>query len=690
VELKAEKRSLRKLLSVEEQQFRIPPYQRPYAWTSEQVDDLWDDLAGNVTGSHFLGSVVLSTEEEMRPQVIDGQQRLTTLMLLLSVLRDACHERGLTQVVDRINKRLIADDLASGDAYFKFKSSPANWPVFRDLVLRGPGDVSRKTVDDFDKHTRERNRPLLNNLSRLRTHLANRLSTLPEHQQDTWLEQLHKFLMERVELVVIEVENLADAFLLFETLNDRGLQLSAADLLKSHLLGEVARTGGDEDVDAAAADWDSMLEDLGAQVDVSRFLRHYLLARHTKVQKENVFGFFKLLIADSGAIAVLNDLRKAAANYGEFEAPDRIAHEPTRRVLKDLQTLRATSCYIALLPARRYLSERDFLDYARLAEVLTFRYSSVVGLGTNELERKYHDAARLLLESEGSRLPESRAALVAAMPGPEQFTVAFERLTMGRQYLLRYALRKIEQSIAPGLEKEIKTSDLVHIEHVMPQTLSPEWRLALGEDVARHGEFVNRWGNLTLFFAGLNIPASNKAFEEKKSYYVDSQVDLTRRLCEYETWGPAQIEERQRWLAEVAEQLWRVDELTSASPVTTPSETLERFRAATGELWSRVEPLCVETSTDEMRQLAERLPAHLVAHQGHKEQAEQLSNLLLALLAPWDAYDASQRTVARAAAAYFLEAVDAVPDELEGGLADDEVVVRAALEALGIEESAAA
>src|SRR3954471_7839175 len=148
MELKAEKRSLRKLLSVEEQQFRIPPYQRPYAWTSEQVDDLWDDLAGNVTGSHFLGSVVLSSEEEMRPQVIDGQQRLTTLMLLLSVLRDACHERDLKSVVDRINKRLIADDLASGDAYFKFKTSPANWPVFRDLVLRGRGDPARKADDD--------------------------------------------------------------------------------------------------------------------------------------------------------------------------------------------------------------------------------------------------------------------------------------------------------------------------------------------------------------------------------------------------------------------------------------------------------------------------------------------------------------------------------------------------------------
>src|SRR3954464_2159233 len=132
----------------------LPPYQRPYAWTSEQVDDLWDDLAGNVTGSHFLGSVVLSSEEEMRPQVIDGQQRLTTLMLLLSVLRDACHERDLKSVVDRINKRLIADDLASGDAYFKFKTSPPNWPVFRALVLGGPGAPAGKAAEDFDKPTR--------------------------------------------------------------------------------------------------------------------------------------------------------------------------------------------------------------------------------------------------------------------------------------------------------------------------------------------------------------------------------------------------------------------------------------------------------------------------------------------------------------------------------------------------------
>lgn len=677
MELTAEKKSLKNLLAVAEQQFRIPPYQRPYAWTSEQIDDLWDDLLDNLGGGHFLGSLVLSAEDEARPQVIDGQQRLTTLMLLLAALREESHARGLTKQVQRIDARLVADDLADGDAYFKFKTGSVNWPVFRDVVLRGPMDAGRKVPDDFDKATRARNRPLLDNLSRLRGHLAAQLAKVPEAEQPSWLETFHKFLMERVELVVIQVKSLADAFLLFETLNDRGLQLSAADLLKSHLLGEVAKKAGDEDVEAAAAAWDAMLDDLGPQVDVSRFLRHYLLARYPKVQKDDVFGFFKQLVVAVGPNGVLHDLKIAAGNYGDFEAPERVAHEPTRRVLADLQTLRAVTCYIALLPARRYLSERDFLSYARLAEVLTYRYSSVVGLGTNELERKYHDAAKLLLESGGTRLAESRAVLLAAMPDAEQFKLAFERLSMGKQYLLRYTLRKIEHSLSPGLEKEIKSSELVHIEHVMPQKLSDGWKTSLGADVERHGEYLNRWGNLTLFFYGLNIPASNKSFEEKKPYFADSEVELTKRLCDHDDWGPQQIEERQRWLATVAEELWRV-EAGTVSAGATETHAVETFRAELGEMWEAVEPHCREVSAEEIRQLAERLPQHLATHIANRSQAERLAAEIAELLHPWDTYDGGQRSVVRAAAAYFLELTDAIADANVGGLIDDEAVVNAA------------
>lgn len=686
MDLKAEKKSLRGLLSIDEQQFRIPPYQRPYSWTTEQVDDLWNDLVDNLGSGHFLGSIVMSTEKEFRPQVIDGQQRLTTLMVLLGALRDECAARGMTQQVKRIEHRLVADDLAEGDGYFKFKTGRVNWPVFRDFVLRSPSDPRRQDVggaDSLDRDARARNKPLLTNIARVRALLGSTLSRVPEDQQSGWLDRFNKNLMERVELVVIEVKDLADAFLLFETLNDRGLQLSAGDLLKSHLLGEIAKKKVDEeDVDAAAVQWDAMLEDLGAHVDVSRFLRHYLLGTRPTVKKDEVFGHFKELVKAQGADHVLRDIRRAAASYGEFEAPERVAHDATRRVLTDLQTLRAMTCYIALLPARRYLSELEFIEFARLTEVLTYRYSSVTGLGTNDVERRYHEAAKMINDSEGARLEDARAVLLAAMPGREQFLVAFEQLTMGRQYLLTYTLRKIEKALTLSRETELKTSALVHIEHVMPQKLSSAWKQDLGADTERHTEYVNKWGNLTLFFAGLNIPASNKSFVEKKRYYAESQVVLTTNLVGVPTWGPAQIDERQRWLADVAERLWRVQSSTLAGSAAPPDQTLKRFRRALGELWQSVAPLCVETSSEEIMQLATLLPSHLREHDSHRSVASEIAEGLTALLERWESYDMTQRSVLHAAVAYFLEVDDTVTDTATGGLDDDRSVLAAAQLAL--------
>ena len=232
MDLSAHKKSLNILLGLQGQQFRIPPYQRPYSWTFEQVDDLWDDLVENFETGHFLGSLVMSTAQELRPVVIDGQQRLTTLMLLMSALRDECAARGMLKHAQRIDRRLVADDLADGDAYFKFKTGKANWPVFRDFVLRPTDDPGRRNDPaTLDKDVRARNRPLLDNLARLRAHVATKLGSLPEPDQAKWLETFDKALMQKVEFVAIEVRDLADAFLLFETLNDRGLQLSAADLL---------------------------------------------------------------------------------------------------------------------------------------------------------------------------------------------------------------------------------------------------------------------------------------------------------------------------------------------------------------------------------------------------------------------------------------------------------------------------
>lgn len=671
---------------MEDEQFRIPHYQRPYSWTSEQVDDLWGDLIENAATGHFLGSLVLASENGSKPQVIDGQQRLTTLMIVLAVLRDACIERGMEKEARKIQTRLTADPFAEGDARYKFKTGAVNWPVFRDFVLREPDDPKRQSLEQavtLPAYIRERNRPLIANVARLRDHLARALADLDAPQQATWLVRFTGDLMEHVELVVIEVKELADAFLLFETLNDRGLQLSAADLLKSHLLGQFARIySSEEDVDEAAGHWDEMLEDLGAGVDVSRFLRHYLMGYQQSVKKDEVFDHFKALIKARDPQWVLDELRVVARMYGEFESPGKVTHEATRQVLEDLRTLRATTCYIALLPARRYLSEADFVEFARVAETLTFRYSTVVGLGTNDVERRYRDAAQVLIASEGRERERARQFLIDAMPDSHTFRVAFDKMQMGTQYLLRYTLGRLELHLSDGAEKVLKANNLVHIEHVMPQTLTDAWRTVLGlEGVDRHAEFLNRYGNLTLFYYGYNIPASNKPFEEKREYYTQSDVVLTRDLAKREVWDMEAIQSRQDYLGALADGVWAIPESAGVESTRGP-DAMARFRATLGALWPAVEPFCEDVPPALVEAWSIELPQHLRGHADHAPSAADLSARLVALSGRWETYDVHQRAVLAGAVGYFLALDDVRPDDDAGGLVDDQAVVAAAEESL--------
>lgn len=690
MDLRADKKSLKKLLGMEDEQFRIPHYQRPYSWAWEQVDDLWDDLVENAATGHFLGSLVLASENESKPQVIDGQQRMTTLMILLSVLRDACLERGMTKEAQKIQTRMIADQFAEGDAQYKFKTGAVNWPVFRDFILREPDDPKRQRPEDaasLPAHLRERNKPLLSNLGRMTTHVNDRLASLDATQQHAWLSKFISDLMERVELVVIEVKQLSDAFLLFETLNDRGLQLSAADLLKSHLLGQFARSyTSEEDVDEAATHWDEMLEDLGAGVDVSRFLRHYLLGYMPSVKKDEVFGHFKTLIGKRDPQWVLDELRAVARLYGEFENPPKVTHSPTREVLTDLQTLRASTCYVALLPARRYLSETEFIEFARLAEILTYRYSTVVGLGTNEIERKYRDAAQLLIASKGAELSKARQILIDAMPESQTFRVAFGKMRMGTQYILRYTLRRIELHLYQGAEKELKPNNLVHIEHIMPQTLSDEWKRQLGVDgVELHSEFLNRYGNLTLFYYGYNIPASIKSFAEKKDYYRESDVLLTQELVDHEDWNLETIHERQERLALLADEIWGVPPMMPTASHSGP-DAMERFQEQVGSLWMAVVPYCREVPASLVQAWSTDLPQHLRGHAVHGPKARELAERLGQLTSRWEHLNARERMVLAGAVGYFLAVDDHEHDESDQGLADDTEVVAAAEHALaGVE-----
>jgi hypothetical protein len=694
VELSAQKESITQLFGVLGVQYQVPVYQRPYAWEYDQIDDLWDDLRGAVGGLHFMGSVVLSVEDREHPQIIDGQQRLTTIALLLGLLRDELHALGAEEAGKA--QFLLTNDFETGDDRFRMKLGINNRKVFRDLVLRGPSDGLRLDPASaaLSHEERSRNARLLFNRERLHQCLTQDLAAVVPTSQRARLVKLLDTIAKRLEFVTIRVGKVNDAFMLFETLNDRGLQLSAADLLKNHLLARVAqRTESDEEVLAMASEWDGMVDDLGPGVDIVRFFRHFLLVRFPDVSKEAVYDRFKELVQSDGPEELLVELRIAAKAYGEFEDPDRVAKdEPgVRDVLRDLKTIRAVRCYVTLLPGRRWLSSTDFLRLARTAEILTYRHSSVGGREAKSLEAVYHRAARILDASKGERVDDALQILRQQIPSDADFVTDFMRLRMGVQYLVRYTFERIEADLSRNGEKVLKPGGRVHIEHIMPRSLSAPWQQALGGDAAFASDYLERWGNLTLLAAPLNISASNNGFDNKRRFYKVSEVALTRRLADLDRWNFAAIEARQRWLAEQAARLWSVEAQSLTPPVGRPEGVESRSLGLPLEIATRFQPLCEETSFQELLENRPRLQSYLAMveiESGTRDidvhAAKRIAEALAQLVQASGDLDAEHRKLVRGAVEYYLLGEDADADLLsENGFEDDRQVLNAVCAAVG-------
>lgn len=551
--INVDKTNLNKLLGVPNRQLTIPPYQRSYAWESEQIDELWHDITDTLGRNHFMGSVVLCSPDEQRPEVIDGQQRLTTVILLLALIRDKYHSLK-PDLVGRV-QQFLENSYAEPGLRFKFRPGNANCRVFTDFILHAPDSDSRRDweqIRELDSHERNRNNNLVTNAERLAGYLNQYLANADDALHA--LDRLERNIMTGLEFVVIDVPDIADAFIIFETLNDRGLALSAGDLLKNHLLAAAAKAH--ESIDALADDWDRIIDSLEGG-DITRFLRHYLLISHANVQKDDVFALFKKEVATRGVRQLIKDLKQMSRFYGQFIKPELVEDKAVRVVYESLNTLRATMCYSALLAASRILEGSALRDFAYLCEALTFRYSTICSKDSKELERVYHNAAKALASRGEGALTEACNILRSFSPSTEEFVLAFTAQSMGRQYIVNYIFRGLENHLDPE-EKTLENTQRVHIEHIMPQTLSEQWIAQLGDEVEQHGMYVNRWGNLTLLGGTKNISASNQVFERKRAIYSESKIGMARDLVNYDYWDYRQIEERQSKMAKLVNDIWKM------------------------------------------------------------------------------------------------------------------------------------
>ena len=563
--------SISQLLSTESEQFTIPAYQRRYSWQDKQVKELFDDINHLEGGdTHLLGSIVCLTGDHGAGintlELVDGQQRTTTIMLFLDAIEDRLRAEGNDEDAQSISKLVNSKD------YTGTKS--------KKLQL---GDLDNK---DFTRVVdgEELDEVVNNNLLKARKLIGSLIDKL---EADEFNQFRYKFVNQSY-IIRLDVAQAKDAFKLFETINNRGLSLSPTDIIKNFLLGNASIIGA-ETLESVKEDWTKIVLSLDG-IDMDNFFRQYMAGQTgQKVTQTRLIDTFKTYYAQNieegeslreyeefvevvedadsirkqGLKSFAKTLRVAADIYRQIQTSDFDDDEINRRLI-NLKKIRSVASYtfILNLMQRSNVSSKDVLEILRMLEIFMLR-RNVAEYRTSELEDIFVALTKLPDEN---IVGATKQVLIENMPSDEEFESRLQKHVFKGQLEARakYMLEYLGYGTLSPTEMVIKSHRAVELEHIMPQTIDTnkakeelgDWVAYLGDDVALHGEYLTKLGNMTMLGKKLNIVASNNPYTAKKVEYEKSEIAMTRELALNESWGLKQIDERNEKLAKQATKLW--------------------------------------------------------------------------------------------------------------------------------------
>ncbi len=484
-------------------------------------------------------------------EVIDGQQRLVTSTMIMAAIRNsllvfvAVHG-GDSRTIDEIDNLIMPRGFLSGsEASARLVLGNQDRNDFRRYVQLRPGDVEHQSTTEGTR--RNRIREAFSIVAEKVEELTNGLEGPLKRDK---LERFAQYFASKITVIQITVDDDVDAYTVFESLNARGLDLSVADLLKNHLFG-LARNR-DENITTLYDSWGRLMDILGP-VPATRFLRRYWLSHYEFLTERKLYRQVKnhLQAHNVRPSAFLNELMDGATTHKDLITPK--ATDKGARALEDLDRMGMTQGLSFLMAARETLTLARFLEALNLVESLAVRNTITGGRNPNQMERSFSSWSLLLRRGEdfAAMVEEAKEMLI----DDEEFTIGFKQLTNLRTAQARYLLRKIEWH---GNDETQMAHTAVEIEHILPQTPGPEWGAAMGnEEDIREG--TQMLGNLTLLGESLNRAAAARPFVEKRDeYYSQSNFDMTKRLCELDSWNLDKIKSRQSDLADRARIVWRI------------------------------------------------------------------------------------------------------------------------------------
>ncbi|PUD63194.1 hypothetical protein C2R77_06510 [Helicobacter pylori] len=548
-------------------QFVIPIYQRLYSWGKEQCKQLWDDvikIGGNdKMNGHFIGSIlyVLDGNTSSSPLlIIDGQQRLTTITLLLIALRS--HLSDEVKILEKFSHKKIESYLINsdkdGDKKFRLILSESDKDTLLSLIdknKRKPSEPSVKIVENF------------------------KLFEKWISENTDKLETIFKGLKKLMIVWIALEKGKDDPQLIFESMNSKGIELTQTDLIRNYIVME---TEVENQENFYNQYWRAMEEDFKQNETLfNRFVRHYLTIKTGKIPNiKKVYEAFKDYQQKEGIEIenLLKDLQKYCGYFCQI-AFKKEKDKDLNKALSFLVDLEMDVVYPLLLELYSdykdgVLSNQDFIPIIALTESYLCR-RAVCGLGANSLNKIFPSFTKKIDKNQYLESMKvhflSLEKTTGKFPKDSEFKDSFitkELYDPKKIKKIRYFLERLENFDT----KEPVDTQKCDTEHIMPQTLTLEWQKDLGENFeAIHEKYLHTIGNLTL--TGYNSEYSNNSFREKRDMekgFKQSPLRLNQSLKNLESFGEKEIEKRANDLADWALKIW-------AYPIL-EAETLEEYK----------------------------------------------------------------------------------------------------------------
>lgn len=550
---------LRDFIGTNKVLFRIPVYQRNYDWSESNCNRLLDDIYGIMQSGdkHFLGTIVFMAAKSggfalQEYIIIDGQQRLTTLMFILKALSAVAKSVG-DDCYHEIEEQYLHNKYC--DEEFKVKLKPIKSDNNQFLLLL------EDKIDEMDEDTHIYHNFML---CKERFERWTEKGTNPSQVLDALTK------LEIVEIVLTKGED--DPQVIFESINSTGLELSSADLIRNYLL-----MNADDQEKLYENYWLYIEKTLRNKMDYSNldaFFMQYIVYKTSKpVNNRQLYNSFVKLFKDSGYSqeSILKELRYYAEIFGVFVYGSDKYSERINKLLYRLRVLNQTTCYPFLLHVfddyhqgviteetvekilqfiLAYLLRRMVCGVPSntLRGLFTYLYNRIFKVASNK--QKYYETLNKFLFTVSSK---------DVIPSAAEFERALQKANIyGNNALCRFLLLDIEN----GDGKEILQAENLTIEHIMPQTLSADWIHIRPED---HEEYLHTLGNLSV--TGYNSELSNKSFSEKQDIIRENSkaVILNSDVLDKENWTVADIQARAKRLAEIVLTRYKIDRVLDDS-----------------------------------------------------------------------------------------------------------------------------